>query len=403
MTAAADSPFAILGVRPDAPEADIKAAWLSRVQESHPDRLADAPPEAVEAALERTKRLNAAYAEVKRRRAAGEGPAARGRVPGVRPPRAVQEPRTAADALQRAERAIEDAGAALEACERSLRLIRNGLRLIGSDLAEHEQRAAEATAQAKAAVALAEALPVAVREAAARALAGDALRLVAQARALPAGHRNERRTLLVRAEAGATAGLSKLGEARRAAESALGDAAAEITRQGARVGPVARALAARWAKADEAARRYRSQLAGLPAAMEPARAAGERAVVAAARAQGLVLAEAASAPPEVAAHWRRRAAGLERAAGDLAPRTPPELPAPPGSPYALPAPEVVQAAAGRLRAACEAAAEAARRVEQAAGVVTRLRAGGADAFVASALAFVDTELASLRGAVADRA
>lgn len=406
MSAPSESPFACLGVRPDAPDTEVKAAWLLRVQESHPDRLVDAPPDVVEAALERTKRLNAAYAEVKRRRAAGEGPTPRGSGaagrPGGRPSRAVDEPRTAAEGLHRAERAIEDAQAALSTCETAVRVVRNGLRTIGADRAEWEKRAHEAEAHATKAATLADGLFVSVREATARTLAGDALRAVAQARALAATHRNERQTLLVRASAGATAGLSRLPEARRTAAESLADGAAEVERLVARVRPVARDLAARWGKADEAARRYRGALAALPGVMEPARTAVERAVVAAARARGLVEAEASTAPPDVAAHWRRRAEGFEQVAGTLAARTPPEPPAPPGSPYALPKPEAVLAAAGRLSAANAQAQAAAVRGAAAVRVVSDLRAGGPDAIVAAALAFVDAEIGTLRTIVSGR-
>ncbi len=404
MKPAADAPFSVLGVRPDAPDAEVKAAWLLRVQESHPDRLVDAPPETVEAALEQTKRLNAAYAEVKRRRAAGEGPQPRGGVSGApaRPPRAVDEPRTAPEALHRAERAVEDARAALEASERAVRLIRSGLRTIGHDLAGHEKRADEACTHATTAETLAGGLPVAAREAAARGLAGEALRLVASALALPASHRNERRTHLVRAEAIATLGLSRLTEARRAADDVVADGVSQVDRLAARIRPVARDIAGRVVKANDEAKRYRTLLSALPATTEPARVAVERAVVAAARARGLVEALASAEPPEVAAHWRRRADLLERAAGDLAPRIPPEAPVPAGSPYALPKPEVVLAAAARLTAAGARAGEAARRADAAVAAARALRARGTDAVVSEALGFVDAQLSALRGALGDR-
>ena len=226
-----ESPFAVLGVRPDTPDTEVKAAWLAKVQACHPDLLgAGASPEALFAAEERTKRLNVAYAEIKARRAAGQGPAPR---QPDRPGRAnagADEPRTAAEALHRAERAVEDARAALEEHDRTLGLARGAVRQVRSDLAAREARSLEVVTLSQQAEQLAGALAVAARDAAARAMAGEALATVVAARKLPAGYVAERRTQCVRAEALAGAGLTRLDAGRRAPRELLEDLALHVDR-----------------------------------------------------------------------------------------------------------------------------------------------------------------------------
>jgi len=59
--------FDILGVRPAASEAEIKAAYLHLARLYHPDRFAGTPQEA--AAQERMRRINAAYDYILKNRA----------------------------------------------------------------------------------------------------------------------------------------------------------------------------------------------------------------------------------------------------------------------------------------------------------------------------------------------
>ncbi len=392
-----ESPFAILGVRPDTPDAEVKAAWLAKVQACHPDLLGTgATPEALFAAEERTKRLNVAYAEIKARRAAGQGPAPR---QPDRPGRAnagVDEPRTAAEALHRAERAVEDARAAVEDYERTLGLARGAVRQVRSDLAAREARSLEVVGLAQQADQLAGALAVAARDAAARAMAGEALATVVAARKLPVGYVAERRTQRVRAEALAGAGLTRLDAGRSAARSLLEDVAQQVDRLLRRVRPVATELTNAAEKAVEEVKRYRTLHPTLPARGEPARAAVDKAVVAAARARGMVDAEAPALEASMAAQLRRRAAATDTAAAGLAQRCPTDQPVPTGTPGALPKPEALAADHARLQAAATAAQTALARANAARTLTEAARMRGADAVVALALQFIDAEIATLR-------
>jgi DnaJ like chaperone protein len=68
--AAADDPYVILGVEPDAPDAAVHAAWKAALLQAHPDRTAalGLPAEYVEAAHERSAAINGAYHQVMRER-----------------------------------------------------------------------------------------------------------------------------------------------------------------------------------------------------------------------------------------------------------------------------------------------------------------------------------------------
>ncbi len=68
---AARDPYAVLGVSPDASDADLRAAWRAQVRDCHPDRLAarGVPAEAVKMAEQRLVAINAAWEEVRAQRA----------------------------------------------------------------------------------------------------------------------------------------------------------------------------------------------------------------------------------------------------------------------------------------------------------------------------------------------
>ena len=68
---AARDPYAVLGVSPDASEAEVRAAWRELVRECHPDQLAarGVPVEAVRMAEQRLVAINAAWEEVRAQRA----------------------------------------------------------------------------------------------------------------------------------------------------------------------------------------------------------------------------------------------------------------------------------------------------------------------------------------------
>lgn len=67
---AAPDPYAVLGVRRDAGEAEIKAAYRRLVRERHPDRLAaqNGPPQSLERATAEMGAINDAYRRIRRER-----------------------------------------------------------------------------------------------------------------------------------------------------------------------------------------------------------------------------------------------------------------------------------------------------------------------------------------------
>jgi len=69
-----ESPYAILGLRPDASDAELKARHRALVRAHHPDRLAASgvPPEFRAAADRRLAAINAAYEAIQKERAAGQ-------------------------------------------------------------------------------------------------------------------------------------------------------------------------------------------------------------------------------------------------------------------------------------------------------------------------------------------
>ena len=70
---AAPDPFAVLGVEPDAPLAEVRAAWRRAVRESHPDAMIarGVPEEAVKLAERRLIAVNRAWEEIVAARAPG--------------------------------------------------------------------------------------------------------------------------------------------------------------------------------------------------------------------------------------------------------------------------------------------------------------------------------------------
>jgi DnaJ like chaperone protein len=67
---AADDPYAVLGVEPDAPDDTVHTAWRRALVEVHPDRILarGLPPEYVEVAHAKAAALNAAFDTVRRER-----------------------------------------------------------------------------------------------------------------------------------------------------------------------------------------------------------------------------------------------------------------------------------------------------------------------------------------------
>jgi DnaJ like chaperone protein len=72
---AADDPYAVLGIAPDAPNEAVHAAWRAALSEAHPDRILarGLPAEYVEVAQAKAAAINAAFDAVNRERRALEG------------------------------------------------------------------------------------------------------------------------------------------------------------------------------------------------------------------------------------------------------------------------------------------------------------------------------------------
>ena len=68
--AASDDPYVILGVVPDASDAEVRRAWKSALSEAHPDRARarGLPPEFIEVAEAKAAAINAAFNTVTRER-----------------------------------------------------------------------------------------------------------------------------------------------------------------------------------------------------------------------------------------------------------------------------------------------------------------------------------------------
>jgi len=62
------APYRVLGVAPDASQAEIDQAYRRLMSQYHPDKLAGAAPELREKAEQRTREINAAYTKIKARR-----------------------------------------------------------------------------------------------------------------------------------------------------------------------------------------------------------------------------------------------------------------------------------------------------------------------------------------------
>lgn len=68
--AASDDPYVILGVAPDASDAEVRAAWRAQLAEAHPDRARSRglPSEFIEVAEAKAAAINAAYDTIVRER-----------------------------------------------------------------------------------------------------------------------------------------------------------------------------------------------------------------------------------------------------------------------------------------------------------------------------------------------
>lgn len=313
-------PYRVLGVSPEASDADVKAAWRARLQAHHPDRAQQAGPRAVAAAEAHAKAINEAYAEIKARRDAGAGapsaaPGEPRRATRVRR-RKVQPdvPVDARDALRRAQVAVEYADTLCARWKRHAASIR-AARKAAIEAAETSERAAERVdAVRHAAVAERDGLR-AVIEAAAAGLAGaaseaaDAAEAAAEragrerdrARALDDARRHAARARAVAPDARALAARVQATWGRVRERAAAAEAAARGADREARIaGSAAR-------RGRDAHNRARQAIKGLDQAVGDAGKAVERALAAAALAGGLSDADLASAADEQAQFIARRA------------------------------------------------------------------------------------------------
>jgi DnaJ-domain-containing protein 1 len=67
-TPPAADPYAVLGIARDASDDEVEQAWRRRMQEYHPDRVANAAPELRELAERRAREANAAWETIRRQR-----------------------------------------------------------------------------------------------------------------------------------------------------------------------------------------------------------------------------------------------------------------------------------------------------------------------------------------------
>jgi DnaJ like chaperone protein len=76
--AANDDPYVILGVAPDASDAEVRAAWRGQLSEAHPDRARarGLPAEFIEVAEVKAAAINAAFHEIQRERKTLSAPSA---------------------------------------------------------------------------------------------------------------------------------------------------------------------------------------------------------------------------------------------------------------------------------------------------------------------------------------
>ncbi|MBS7457872.1 J domain-containing protein [Coralloluteibacterium stylophorae] len=63
-----DEPYRVLGVHPDASDAEIERAWRRLMAQHHPDRLVGAEPEVRARAEERARAVNAAFDAIQKQR-----------------------------------------------------------------------------------------------------------------------------------------------------------------------------------------------------------------------------------------------------------------------------------------------------------------------------------------------
>ncbi len=304
-----DDPYRVLGIRAEASDEQVKAAWRARLQAHHPDRAERDGAAAVERAEAEAKRINAAYAAIKQARA-GDLPPSRSAPRRTRVRRRKVQPDVpvdARDALRRAKVAVEYADtlcarwkrhaasiraarkSAIEAAETAGDCAERNGGIRHAAVAHRDGVNAAMTATAEAIVAEARQAADAAEAAAERAEAG---RGADRSKAVAATRRHAATARQSRPDPHAAA--RRVRGAWRTAHAGRDDAAAS-TRGADREARVASTAAKR---GREALNRARQAVKGLKAAVGDADKAIARAHAAAAFAAGLCAADLESAPDE---------------------------------------------------------------------------------------------------------
>ena len=361
----APDPYRVLGVSPTASDAEVKAAWLSRVTACHPDRAQSEGAEAVKRAEEETKRVNAALSEIRARRQRGERgsaaqPSPRGPSPEARPrrppppkPRDPGEPREAQEALRMAERTVETVEAAAAEARRLAQRSARAPRATPLT-ASLTTRAREAESVTRDLEALAASLEA---EATARLREGGFERAYASLNAARAAHAEGRVSAAREAlSAAESVALSDLARALLRTEDLLVERRKQAAKWVRLVESTRDELVQRQGVATESAAQARAASVALPAAEAKWRDVMVKADVAVARAGGLVEVQAAmpGLEPLLVQQWRTRAQALRQALERLRPPEQTERAARSagGGPVEV-ATEVFVQAAKRARAAFE--------------------------------------------------
>ena len=319
---ATSDPYVLLGVSPETPNAEIKAAWRARVLASHPDKVQSRGVAAVEAAEAETKALNEAYSEIGRRRARAGGK----KTTDSAYDRAAAPPLVARDAMHRARAALDFAESLVARWQRHVRAVRSALvdaQTAAQTATERGERLAllkQRSAMAKDTIEAAASMALDLRLVAPARRAAESAELVAQSDRSRPGVAAQLQRLVAEVEQALAPDPADLGAAIGAAREAAEAELTGLTEAVRRRAHLLRDAHSAAQRAKEANRTARRRLVEFERVVDLAAEIVERGVVLAGIAVGLAQVEfsAADAPHEadLAARARVEARGLrERAEG----------------------------------------------------------------------------------------